>query len=54
MVLAGLDLCREPLEKRRAPLENKVLPKLTVPVHYTVDLDEPLPRADRVREGAGA
>ena len=35
MVLGGIDLRREPLEKRLALLEKKVLPKLAEPVRYT-------------------
>jgi ATP-dependent DNA ligase len=43
MVLAGVDVRREPLEKRRQLLEKKVLPKLAEPVRYAVALDAPLP-----------
>ena len=39
MVLAGRDVMREPLEKRRELLEQKVLPKLSEPVRYTSSLD---------------
>src|SRR5919197_395065 len=34
MVLAGRDVMREPLERRRELLEKRVLPKLTEPVSY--------------------
>jgi DNA ligase D-like protein (predicted ligase) len=43
MILAGRDLMREPLEKRRHLLEEKVLPKLTEPVRYASSLDASLP-----------
>ena len=43
MVLAGRDVTREPLEKRRELLEQKVLPKLSEPVRYASSLDAPLP-----------
>jgi bifunctional non-homologous end joining protein LigD len=43
MVLAGRDVMREPLEKRRALLEQKVLPKLSEPVRYATSLDAALP-----------
>ena len=43
MVLAGVDVPHQPLEKRRALLEKKILPKLAEPVRYTVDLDATLP-----------
>jgi bifunctional non-homologous end joining protein LigD len=43
MLLAGRDVRREPLEKRRALLEKKILPKLIEPVRYTADLDATLP-----------
>ena len=39
MVLAGKDVMGESLERRRALLERKVLPKLTEPVRYTPPLD---------------
>ena len=42
MVLAGQDVMREPLEKRRKLLEQKVLPKLREPVRYTGALDASL------------
>jgi len=38
MVLAGKDVMAEPLDKRRAMLEKKVLPKLTEPVRYSQNL----------------
>jgi ATP-dependent DNA ligase len=38
-VLAGKDVMSEPLDKRRAMLEEKVLPKLTEPVRYSQSLD---------------
>jgi DNA ligase D-like protein (predicted ligase) len=43
MVLAGVDLRGEPLDKRRALLEKKVMAKLAEPVRYTLPLDAPLP-----------
>jgi len=43
MVLAGRDVMREPLEKRRELLEQNVLPKLSEPVRYTSSLDAALP-----------
>jgi bifunctional non-homologous end joining protein LigD len=43
MVLAGRDVMREPLEKRRELLEQKVLPKLSEPVRYASSLDAALP-----------
>jgi ATP-dependent DNA ligase len=43
MVLAGRDVMREPLEKRRELLEQKVLPKLAEPVRYASSLDAALP-----------
>ena len=43
MMLAGRDLMREPLEKRRELLEKTVLPKLTEPVRYAASLDASLP-----------
>lgn len=43
MVLAGRDVMREPLEKRRELLEQKVLPKLSEPVRYTTSLEAALP-----------
>jgi DNA ligase D-like protein (predicted ligase) len=43
MLLAGRDLMREPLEKRRELLEQKVLPKLSEPVRYATSLDAALP-----------
>lgn len=43
MVLAGRDVMREPLEKRRELLEQKVLPKLSEPVRYASPLDAALP-----------
>lgn len=43
MVLAGRDVMREPLERRRELLEQKVLPKLSEPVRYTTSLDAALP-----------
>ena len=39
MVLAGKDVMSEPLHRRIALLEKKVLPKLTEPVRYTGTLD---------------
>jgi DNA ligase D-like protein (predicted ligase) len=43
MILAGRDVMREPLETRRALLEQKILPKLTEPVRYASPLDATLP-----------
>jgi ATP-dependent DNA ligase len=43
MVLAGRDVMREPLKKRRELLEQKVLPKLSEPVRYTSSLEATLP-----------
>jgi bifunctional non-homologous end joining protein LigD len=43
MVLAGRDVMREPLERRREMLEQKVLPKLAEPVRYASSLDAALP-----------
>jgi bifunctional non-homologous end joining protein LigD len=43
MVLAGHDVMREPLEKRRALLEQKILPKLSKPVRYASSLAAALP-----------
>src|SRR5688572_23624075 len=43
MMLAGRDVMREPLEKRRELLEKKVLPKLAEPVRYASSLDASLP-----------
>ena len=43
MVLAGRDVMREPLEKRRELLQKKVLPRLLEPVRYASSLDAALP-----------
>jgi DNA ligase D-like protein (predicted ligase) len=43
MVLAGQNLMREPLLKRRQLLEDKVLQKLAEPVRYARPLDADLP-----------
>jgi DNA ligase D-like protein (predicted ligase) len=43
MVLAGEDVMREPLRRRRELLEKKVLPKLAEPVRYAAPLDSDLP-----------
>jgi DNA ligase D-like protein (predicted ligase) len=43
MVLAGEDVTRQPLLKRRQLLERKVLPKLAEPVRYSAPLDADLP-----------
>src|SRR4051794_2354024 len=43
LVLAGQDLRREPLQKRRELLEQKLLPKLPEPVRYSAPLDAELP-----------
>ena len=42
MILGGVDVRREPLERRRLLLEKKVLPKLSEPARYTASLDAPL------------
>ena len=42
MILAGRDVMREPLEKRRGLLEQKILPRLTEPVRYAAPLDASL------------
>ena len=43
MVLAGQDLTREPLQRRRELLEKKVLPKLAEPVRYSAPLEADVP-----------
>jgi bifunctional non-homologous end joining protein LigD len=43
MVLAGQNVMRERLEKRRELLEKKVLPKLPEPIRYSAPLDADLP-----------
>jgi bifunctional non-homologous end joining protein LigD len=43
MVLAGQNVMRETLLKRRELLEKKVLPKLAEPVRYSAPLDAELP-----------
>lgn len=43
LVLSGQDLRREPLQKRRKILEEKVLTKLPEPVRYSAALDAELP-----------
>ncbi|HEU4687067.1 MAG TPA: non-homologous end-joining DNA ligase, partial [Vicinamibacterales bacterium] len=43
MVLAGVNVMREPLQKRREMLEKKVLTKLAEPVRYSAPLDADLP-----------
>ncbi len=43
MILAGLDVMREPLAVRRQLLESKVLPKLSEPIRYASSLDADLP-----------
>src|ERR671924_657114 len=43
MVLAGRDVMREPLERRRELLEQKVLPTLSEPVRNATTLDAALP-----------
>jgi bifunctional non-homologous end joining protein LigD len=43
MMLAGRDVMREPLEKRRALLEQKILPKLSEPARFAGSLDAALP-----------
>jgi bifunctional non-homologous end joining protein LigD len=43
MVLAGENVMREPLQKRRELLEKEVLPKLSEPVRYSAPLDADLP-----------
>jgi DNA ligase D-like protein (predicted ligase) len=43
MILAGQNVMREPLQKRRELLAEKVLPKLVEPVRYSAPLDADLP-----------
>jgi ATP-dependent DNA ligase len=43
IVLAGRNVMRETLDKRRELLERNVLPKLAEPVRYTATLDASLP-----------
>ena len=43
LVLAGIDMRREPLKRRRDVLEKKVLPKLREPVRYSAPLNAELP-----------
>ena len=43
MVLAGRNVMREPLHKRRELLEKKILSKLPEPVRYSAPLDADLP-----------
>lgn len=43
LVLAGRDLTREPLQRRRELLQTKVLPKLKEPVRYSPPLEAELP-----------
>jgi bifunctional non-homologous end joining protein LigD len=43
MVLDGRDVTREPLEKRRELLEQKILPKVFEPIRYASSLDAALP-----------
>lgn len=43
MVVAGQNVMREPLQKRRELLEKKVLPKLPEPVRYSAPLNADLP-----------
>lgn len=43
MVLAGKDVMREPLSKRRELLEKKVLARLAEPVRYSAPLEADLP-----------
>jgi ATP-dependent DNA ligase len=42
MVLAGRDVMREPFTKRRELLEKHILPKLSEPIRYAVQLDASL------------
>ena len=42
MIIAGRDVMRQPLERRRALLEQKILPRLTEPVRYASALDASL------------
>jgi len=42
MIIAGRDVMREPLERRRALLEQKILPRVTEPVRYASALDASL------------
>lgn len=43
LILAGTDVRFEPLERRRALLQERVLSKLREPVRYSPDLDASLP-----------
>jgi bifunctional non-homologous end joining protein LigD len=42
MMLAGKDLTGEPLQRRRAVLERKILPRLAEPVRYAIPLEATL------------
>ena len=52
MVLAGQNVMREPLQKRRERLEKTVLPKLPELVRYSAPLDECVPLHSRPRQDA--
>jgi bifunctional non-homologous end joining protein LigD len=54
MMLAGRDVTREPLEKRRELLEQKVLPKLSEPVRYASSLDRSRSTGSRGSSPSGA
>jgi bifunctional non-homologous end joining protein LigD len=43
MILAGRDLMRETLDKRRALLERRILPRLVEPIRYAPPLDAAVP-----------
>ncbi len=43
MMLAGKDVMKEPLSKRRELLEKKILPKLKEPIRYSPQLTDALP-----------
>jgi DNA ligase D-like protein (predicted ligase) len=43
MVLAGKDVMKEPLIKRRELLQARILPKLAEPIRFSPELDAPLP-----------
>jgi ATP-dependent DNA ligase len=42
MVVGGLDVMKEPLDRRQGILERKILPKLSEPIRYVGELNAPL------------
>ena len=42
MMVGGLDVMKEPLDRRQEILERKILPKLSEPIRYVGELDAPL------------